>query len=318
MTQESNDEHDPANDAKDTRSPQQRRGKHAKTVARLEQALAGETRTSTMLRDSLEKLQEKVAEIEASFAQRLDEAGKCSERAEAKLLDQQARLNALGAGREDTMHVLNETRAELARVTADRNQLQKKLTLIDGMQTETITLSEDSYDQGEIRQPLPTMEELMASLSSIQEVDLGGRDSPSNSASSGHADEPQEEMIPADLIFTEEDESDHPRAAAERRSTRVLVYLDAHPPIKYPLYKDVITIGRSTSADIQIEDDFISRVHARIVSDEYRTIVEDVDSKNGIKVNSKLVGRHALQHGDVIGLGKLRFTFIETTAERAD
>jgi pSer/pThr/pTyr-binding forkhead associated (FHA) protein len=80
----------------------------------------------------------------------------------------------------------------------------------------------------------------------------------------------------------------------------------------------VITIGRSTSADIQIDDDFISRIHARIVSDEYRTIVEDVDSKNGIKVNSRLIARHALQHGDVIGLGKLRFTFVETSAERID
>ena len=56
-------------------------------------------------------------------------------------------------------------------------------------------------------------------------------------------------------------------------------------------------------------------VHARLVSTEDSVILEDVDSKNGIKVNSKLTNRHALRHGDVIGLGKLRFTFIDAAPQ---
>jgi pSer/pThr/pTyr-binding forkhead associated (FHA) protein len=74
-----------------------------------------------------------------------------------------------------------------------------------------------------------------------------------------------------------------------------------------------MTIGRADSADIQINSDFISRVHARLVSTTFGVFIEDVDSKNGNKVNSKLAERQALQHGDVLGLGRLRFTFIDTT-----
>jgi pSer/pThr/pTyr-binding forkhead associated (FHA) protein len=96
--------------------------------------------------------------------------------------------------------------------------------------------------------------------------------------------------------------------------TRLLVFLDAAHPIKYPLFKDVMTIGRSESADIQIDGHFISRVHARIVRAADKVTVEDVGSKNGISVNSEAVTRHELKHGDVIGIGKLRFTFIEVSA----
>ena len=292
--------------------------KHPKTIARLEQALADETRTSALLRGSLETLQQKTTEIEASLERRLDEANKRSERAEAKLVEQQVRLNALGSGREETMRILSETRDELARVKADRNHLQKRLAVLDGMQTETVALSEDGHEDAKILRILPTIEKLMASLSSIKEGYVEGREDRSSQSPDGDAELPPQDMISPDLIFPEESEDSRPRDAAARNCTRILVYLDANPPIKYPLYKDVITIGRSISADIQIDDDFLSRVHARIVSDEYRTIVEDVDSKNGIKVNSKLVERQALRHGDVIGLGKLRFTYIETPADQTD
>jgi pSer/pThr/pTyr-binding forkhead associated (FHA) protein len=93
----------------------------------------------------------------------------------------------------------------------------------------------------------------------------------------------------------------------------VLVYLDAQQPIKYPLYKPVMTIGRSEKADIYVSDDFISRVHARLLSTKDGVVVEDVASRNGIKVNSKQTERQILHHGDVLGIGKVRFTFIDTS-----
>jgi pSer/pThr/pTyr-binding forkhead associated (FHA) protein len=98
--------------------------------------------------------------------------------------------------------------------------------------------------------------------------------------------------------------------------SRVLVFLDGDQPIKYPLYKEVMTIGRSDQADIQVTGDFISRVHARLVSTQDGVTIEDVNSKNGIKVNSELTGKRQLKHGDVLALGKLRFTFIDTVANR--
>jgi hypothetical protein len=283
-----------------------------KSVEQLEQALAQEASTAAALRSNLEQLQTKVAALEASFEKRLAET---SRRHEAKLQDQQDRLNALGAGREETMRALHQARTELARVAVERDQLQQQLTRIDGMQTETIALGEESIVEPAIHTSLPSLEELMASLSSMEEGSAehnGGGFTWQPAADA----ESEGEMLPAALIFTKDDEESSEAAGA--RGGRVLVYLDAHPPIKYPLYKQLITIGRSATADIQVDDDFISRIHARLVCDEFGVIVEDAGSKNGIKVNAMPVARQSLKHGDVIGLGKLRFTFIDIDIDSGD
>lgn len=267
-----------------------------------ERALPQESQPAAELRSSVEQLRSKLASMEAAFEKRLAETVR---RHEAKLQDQQDRLNALGAGREETMRALHQTRAELARVSAERDQLQQHLSRIDGMQTETIALGEESVEEPAIRLALPSLDELMASLSSMDEVphEQGGG---FHWQPAAEAETPAE-LLSADLIFPAEAES----AAEGANGGRVLVYVDAQPPIKYPLYKNVITIGRATTADIQIDDDFISRIHARIITDEYGVILEDANSKNGISVNSKAVARQSLKHGDIIGIGKLRFTFID-------
>ena len=48
--------------------------------------------------------------------------------------------------------------------------------------------------------------------------------------------------------------------------SRMLVLLDPERPIKYPLFKETMTIGRADVADIQINNGFLSRLHARIVT----------------------------------------------------
>jgi len=305
----------------DRRSEEQKRqdtaGEDHAAIARLEHALDAEVKTSAGLRDSLDELRAKVDQIASSFEQRLEEATRRSTTAEHKIADQQKRLVALGSGREESMKLLADARGELARVSIERDELRKQLARIDGMQTATITLGQEEIEEPSIRQALPSIEELMASLGSIEEADTRH--------DSGHLlspvvgdDEESQEMIAPELVFPEEfgDGKAKSRAAAgHARVSRVLVFLDHDTPIKYPIYKNVMTIGRSEQADIQINSDFISRVHARLVSTEDSVILEDVDSKNGIKVNSKLTNRHALRHGDVIGLGKLRFTFIDATPQ---
>jgi pSer/pThr/pTyr-binding forkhead associated (FHA) protein len=97
------------------------------------------------------------------------------------------------------------------------------------------------------------------------------------------------------------------------------VLLDPKRPIKYPLFKETMTIGRADIADIHLDNDFLSRLHARIVLTPNGAAIEDIESKNGIRVNTKLVtARHELRHGDVIDLGHLRFRFIDAAADDAD
>jgi pSer/pThr/pTyr-binding forkhead associated (FHA) protein len=63
----------------------------------------------------------------------------------------------------------------------------------------------------------------------------------------------------------------------------------------------------------------VSRLHARVVSTANSVAIEDIESRNGIRVNAKLVSaRQELRHGDIIDLGRLRFRFIDTTADDPD
>ena len=258
-----------------------------------------------------------------------------SDAAEARLADQSARLTALGSGREESMRLLSETRTELGRVIAERDELQKKLIAVEGMQTETVAFTEEEQEEAAeatgSKETLPTIDELMANLNDMiaQDPRRGTR------LSDQGTEEPEaawQEMLAPEVIVPEEfggkDESKgrHERRRENRRreieapsqaaaATHLLVFLDAPHPIKYPLFKDVMTIGRSENADIQIDGHFISRIHARIVRATEKITVEDAGSKNGISVNSESVRRHELKHGDVIGIGKLRFTFVEVGPE---
>jgi FHA domain-containing protein len=286
-------------------------------ISRLEQELESETRTSSSLRESLEALRTKVEQLESGFNERLAEATRRSATAENKLADQQQRLAALGHGREETMRQLAETRAELARVRAERDTLLKKLASIEGMQTSTVALTEQEKAEDPGVATLPSMDDLMASLNGLESRG-------STQPAGGHLlarvsldDEESQEMIAPELVFPEEYGKDEKQdaPASDGPISRVLVFLDAPQPIKYPLYKKVMTIGRSEEADIHVPGDFISRVHARLVTTDSGVVVEDVASKNGIKVNSKSTDRQTLQHGDVLGIGKLRFTFIDTSAD---
>jgi hypothetical protein len=266
----------------------------------------------------------------ARLEQELREMRARSDAAEARLADQSARLSALGSGREETMRLLGETRAELARVIAERDQLRKQFVAIEGMQTETVAFTEEEHEEATKgtgrRQIVPTLDELMASLNDMMVRDP--RRGVRLSGQTAEAPEPvYQEMLAPEIIAPEEfggkDESKQRERRLDNRrrevlaesrvapTTHLLVYLDAEHPIKYPLYKDVMTIGRSENADIQIDGHFISRVHARILRAANKVTVEDVGSKNGISVNAENVTRRELKHGDVIGIGRLRFTFIE-------
>jgi hypothetical protein len=209
-------------------------------------------------------------------------------------------------------------------VRAERDDLLKKLDRAEDMQTATVALTEEEQVEEPTIHPLPSMDELMATLDNLSSE----AEDPSRLKGGGHSlaqvtlDEgPSREMIAPELVFPDEygddgedDEADEPVSpgTAPGPIARLLVFLDAAQPIKYPLYKPVMTIGRSDKADIHVEGDYISRVHARLLSTDDGVVVEDIASKNGIKVNSKLTERQILHHGDVLGIGKLRFTFIDT------
>ena len=108
-----------------------------------------------------------------------------------------------------------------------------------------------------------------------------------------------------------EDQNDGRQEVAESRAIealplrRMIVPLDADSSdhAEYSLSKPVVTIGRAKTSDIRILDAVVSRMHARLTTNNDTTIIEDIGSKNGVLVNSRPVDRAVLHHGDVISFG---------------
>jgi len=71
-----------------------------------------------------------------------------------------------------------------------------------------------------------------------------------------------------------------------------------------PLGKSTITIGRAPDNDLQIDNLTVSEHHARILSEESRLRIEDLDSLNGISVNGTTTKREWLRSGDNVSIGK--------------
>jgi hypothetical protein len=78
-------------------------------------------------------------------------------------------------------------------------------------------------------------------------------------------------------------------------------------------------LGRSADANLTIEDPLVSRLHARIVIDESGARVEDLESRNGVRVNGVLIkAATRLTDGDRLRLGTqdLIFCQVERAAPR--
>jgi transcriptional regulator with AAA-type ATPase domain len=81
------------------------------------------------------------------------------------------------------------------------------------------------------------------------------------------------------------------------------------------------TLGRSRACDVPIEDERVSRRHARIWVDEGRARLRDLESRNGTTVNGhRVVGEVELLSGDLLQLGDtvLRYELTPATSAEPD
>ncbi len=67
-----------------------------------------------------------------------------------------------------------------------------------------------------------------------------------------------------------------------------------------------VTIGREEDNHIRLNDERVSRFHAKVQEDEGRIILTDLESTNGTRVNGRLVQSHPITAGDEIILGSMR------------
>lgn len=104
---------------------------------------------------------------------------------------------------------------------------------------------------------------------------------------------------------------DPPTLMPVERTTRLLVGTVDDQVLRFPLFKDRLTIGRTEDNDIQLKAAYISRKHAVVQTDRDITRIIDWGSKNGVYANGDRITEHFLKHGDMITIGNARFRYEE-------
>jgi hypothetical protein len=113
-------------------------------------------------------------------------------------------------------------------------------------------------------------------------------------------------------------EAEHVDAhATQATAGHILLSKEGEFVREFPLTERVL-IGRSEHNDLQLKDTAISRHHALLVGTPAGHYVIDLNSANGVAVNSHHCHHAALAHGDVLGIGPYRLKISLTNAAMRD
>jgi len=96
---------------------------------------------------------------------------------------------------------------------------------------------------------------------------------------------------------------------------RLVLSLDNKVLAEYNMTKERYTIGRLPSNDVRIDNPTVSGHHSLIINILNDSFLEDLNSTNGTYVNGKLIKKHALQHGDVVTIGRHQLRFVDSGAD---
>jgi putative secretion ATPase (PEP-CTERM system associated) len=98
---------------------------------------------------------------------------------------------------------------------------------------------------------------------------------------------------------------------------RILVGFNGQTIAERELTPGRFIIGRTPDNDLQIDSKYISRHHAQIVTSMQTSVVEDLNSTNGIYVRAKRVRRRILNDGDVVHIGQHEIMYFDERMSRS-
>jgi hypothetical protein len=104
--------------------------------------------------------------------------------------------------------------------------------------------------------------------------------------------------------------------AAAPPLAKLVVVTEGRTVGELPLLVGRTIIGRTPDNDLQIDSRFVSRHHCQIVTNAHSSVIEDLNSTNGIYVKSKRVRRHYLNDGDVVVIGKHELIYVDDRQPR--
>ncbi len=95
-----------------------------------------------------------------------------------------------------------------------------------------------------------------------------------------------------------------------------LVRIDGERPVTHVLARRT-RIGRASGCELQIDSSSVSRHHALIVVGPRESVIEDLNSTNGVLVNGRKVNRQQLADGDAITIGETQFRYLARQLPRS-
>jgi hypothetical protein len=113
----------------------------------------------------------------------------------------------------------------------------------------------------------------------------------------------------AAYAFTRRTAARRPAPATVAGAMGLQVVQGAATPAFLPLDQPVTAMGRSSGNRMVVDDEMVSREHARIVSGGNVHTIYDLGSANGTFVNGQQVQQRVLQAGDQITLGSATLLF---------
>lgn len=78
---------------------------------------------------------------------------------------------------------------------------------------------------------------------------------------------------------------------------------------EFRLQPDITSIGQDAGNDIVLDDEAVSRQHAKVRKEDDDFVIHDLVSTNGTKVNSEDIGKHVLKDGDEVEIGTTTLVF---------
>jgi pSer/pThr/pTyr-binding forkhead associated (FHA) protein len=127
-------------------------------------------------------------------------------------------------------------------------------------------------------------EELQTAIAELQWVEFAARTHTLSSYQSG----PQTEQL----------------TASGQIYARILLRSNGQTLSETPLRVGRRVVGRTTDNDVQIDSRFVSRHHCQLLTTERSTVIEDLNSTNGIHLRGRRIRRQTLRNGDVITIGQ--------------
>lgn len=114
------------------------------------------------------------------------------------------------------------------------------------------------------------------------------------------------EATAIEAVADVDDADEAPEPDEARKPPRLILTRDGDTVTTYTFKERKVLIGRSELADIIVPDAFVSKMHALMMLYSDALVLIDLNSANGLTVNSTIVRSTILRSGDIILLGNHR------------